>query len=65
MCRGDGYKWKDRLKPPVTLSPAPPRWPWRLGQIAQGLIMGVLLWMSVVGLLKLAVGVPIFVYQGY
>lgn len=40
-------------------------WAWRAGQVAQGLVMGVLLWDAVIGLLGLVGNVTIFIYQGY
>ena len=51
----------------------PPRWapengpilPWRIGQVAQGLVMGVLLVFALIGLLALAGNATAFSYQGY
>ncbi len=40
-------------------------WAWRLGQLAQGLVMGPLLFFAVLGLLALADNVLPFKYQGY
>ena len=51
--------------PPVVAAEPIRRWPWRVGQICQALIMGVLLVAAVIGLLGLADGAAIFVYQGY
>jgi len=42
-----------------------PVWAWRAGQVAQGLVMGALLFFAVVGLLALAGDVTAFSYQGY
>lgn len=50
-----------------------PRWtpekgpvlPWRIGQVAQGLVMGVLLVFALIGLFALAGNVAVFSYQGY
>lgn len=42
-----------------------PTWAWRVGQIAQGLVMGMLLFFAVLGLLALAGNVLPFRYQGY
>ncbi len=53
------------MMPPRPAAPRPPGWPWRLGQLAQGLVMGMLLVAAVIGLLALIGGVSIFVYQGY
>ncbi len=50
------------------MSAVPPKmipWAWRLGQIVQGLVMGPLLFLAVLGLLALAGDVLPFVYQGY
>lgn len=40
-------------------------WPWRAGQIAQGLVLGVLLFIAVLGLIALSGSVTVFRYQGY
>lgn len=39
--------------------------PWRLGQIAQGFVMGILLVFSAVGLATLYGNVKAFQYQGF
>jgi hypothetical protein len=39
--------------------------PWRVGQIAQGLIMGVLLAFAAVGLAAMYGNVSAFQYQGF
>jgi len=39
--------------------------PWRLGQIAQGFVMGILLVFSAVGLAALYGNVKAFQYQGF
>jgi hypothetical protein len=38
---------------------------WRLGQIAQGLVMGVLLFFVLLALVSAAGNVTIFQYQGF
>lgn len=38
---------------------------WCAGQIVQGILMGLLLGASVVGLLELAGNITVFSYQGY
>ncbi len=42
-----------------------PVWAWRAGQIAQGIVMGAMLVIAVVGLLAVAGDVTAFSYQGY
>ncbi len=49
-------KWAPE-KGPVT--------PWRIGQVAQGIVMGVLLVFSAVGLAALYGNVSAFQYQGF
>jgi hypothetical protein len=39
--------------------------PWRIGQILQGTVMGILLVFSVLELIALHSSVTIFQYQGY
>lgn len=38
---------------------------WRLGQIAQGLVMGVLLFFVLLALISAASDVTVFQYQGF
>lgn len=40
-------------------------WSWRVGQIAQGLVLGVLLFVAILGLVALSGNVTVFRYQGY
>ncbi len=40
-------------------------WPWRIGQIVQGVVMGLLLCRALFGLIAFADGVAAFRYQGY
>lgn len=42
-----------------------PVWPWRIGQIAQGVIMGGLLVFAALGLAALYGNVSAFQYQGF
>ena len=53
------------MTPPRWTPGKEPIWPSRIGQLVQGIAMGVLLVFALIGLLALSGNVTAFSYQGY